>query len=162
MNTMGPMSPLKARFDQGSIKWTGLHGSSTALTILSAARAHDGIVLVVTRSSHQSHMIEQDVRLFSGGKLPILHFPDHETLPYDPFSPHPDIISERLKTLSVLSTLSKGILLCPVSSLAQKLPPASYILQRSFNLAAGDRLVIEDFRRQLDHAFEKLTTHHGV
>jgi transcription-repair coupling factor (superfamily II helicase) len=148
-------SPFNAAFDltDGSVEtWSGLHGSSLALALLAAADRADRVTLIITRSSHQAQMLHRDLELLSTGELPVLLFPDHETLPYDPFSPHPDIISERLRTLSELSTLSMGILLCPIGSLAQKLPPASYILQRSFNLAAGDRLVIEDFRRQLDHA----------
>jgi len=152
MNFAGPKSPFSARFDQGSTDWTGLHGSSTALALLSAAQAHDGIVLVVTRSSHQSHVLEQDIRLFSDGTLPVLHFPDHETLPYDPFSPHPDIVAERLSTLSTLAGINSGLLLVPVATLMQRLPPRSHTLGRNIQLKTGQTLVIEDFRRRLQQA----------
>ncbi len=152
MSTNGLNSPLGARFDDDASVWTGLHGSSTALALLSAARAHDGIVLVVTRSSHQSHLLEQDVRLFSDGTLPVLHFPDHETLPYDPFSPHPDIIGERLATLSSLAGIKRGLLLVPVSTLLQRLPPRSHALGRNIQLKTGQTLVINDFRERLQQA----------
>ncbi|MDX2419074.1 MAG: transcription-repair coupling factor [Xanthomonadales bacterium] len=152
MNTNGLNSPLGARFADGSSAWTGLHGSSTALALLSAARAHDGIVLVVTRSTHQSHLLEQDIRLFSDGSLPVLHFPDHETLPYDPFSPHPDIIAERLATLSSLAEIKSGLLLVPVSTLLQRLPPRSHALGRNIQLKTGQSLVINDFRERLQQA----------
>ena len=154
MNTTGPRSPLRARFDSGSSNWSGLHGSSAALALLSAARAFDGIVLVVTRSSHQSHLLEQDVRLFSDGTLPVLHFPDHETLPYDPFSPHPDIIAERLSTLSSLNGLKKGLLLVPIATLMQRLPPRSHTLGRNIQLKTGQSLVIEEFRQRLQQALQ--------
>ncbi len=147
--------PLKARFnsDSGQVtSWNGLHGSSLALALLSAARAHRGISLLVTRSSHQSQLLARDLQLLSVSPLPVLQFPDHETLPYDPFSPHPDIISQRLKTLASLASLRQGIVLVPVSSLAQRLPPAEYILQRSFNLQVGQTLKMDDFRQQLLHA----------
>jgi len=123
-----------------------------ALALHSAARHHRGITLVATRSSHQAQSLARDLQLLSVTALPVLLFPDHETLPYDPFSPHPDIIAERLKTLSALAALQQGIVLAPVSSLMQRLPPADYILQRSFRLAKGDTLVIDDFRQQLHHA----------
>ncbi|MGB7453553.1 MAG: transcription-repair coupling factor [Lysobacterales bacterium] len=152
MSTNGLNSPLGARFDDDVSVWTGLHGSSTGLALLSAARAHDGIVLVVTRSSHQSHLLEQDVRLFSDGTLPVLHFPDHETLPYDPFSPHPDIIGERLATLSSLAGIKRGLLLVPVSTLLQRLPPRSHALGRNIQLKTGQTLVINDFRERLQQA----------
>ena len=152
MNHKGARSPLRARFDNGSSNWTGLHGSSTALALLSAARAHDGTVLVVTRSSHQSHVLEQDVSLFSDGTLPVLHFPDHETLPYDPFSPHPDIIAERLSTLSALAGLNSGLLFVPIATLMQRLPPRSHALGRNIQLKTGQSLVIENFRQRLQQA----------
>ncbi|MGD9265764.1 MAG: CarD family transcriptional regulator, partial [Lysobacterales bacterium] len=152
-----PHSPLSARFSGSSEDWAGLHGSSAALALLSAADAHDGIVLVATRSSHQAHMLEQDMRLLGDGSLPVLHFPDHETLPYDPFSPHPDIIAERLATLSALASLEHGLLLAPAATLMQRLPPRSHALGQNFELRTGDRLVIDDFRQRLlqagyDHA----------
>ena len=145
-------NPLSARFADGASSWTGLHGSSTALALLSAAEAHDGIVLVLTRSSHQSHLLEQDVQLFSDGSLPILHFPDHETLPYDPFSPHPDIIAERLATLSSLAEIKKGMLMVPVATLMQRLPPRSHAVGRNIQLKTGQSLVINEFRERLQQA----------
>jgi len=94
----------------------------------------------------------RDIELLSTESLPVWLFPDHETLPYDPFSPHPEIIADRLKTLASLAAARQGILLSPVSSLIQRLPPADYILQRSFDLSAGQALSIEEFRRRLNHA----------
>ena len=152
MGSRGPNSPQDAHFADDSSAWTGLHGSSTALALLSAARAHDGIVLLVTRSSHQSHVLEQDIKLFGDGSLPVLHFPDHETLPYDPFSPHPDIIAERLSTLASLSEAKRGLLLVPVATLMQRLPPRSHALGRNIQLKTGQTLVINDFRERLQQA----------
>ena len=152
MGSQESHSPLRARFDNDSLNWTGLHGSSVALALLTAAQAHDGIVLVVTRSSHQSQLLEQDIQLFSAGSLPVLHFPDHETLPYDPFSPHPDIIAERLATLSSLAAVKKGLLLVPIATLMQRLPPRSHTLGRNIQLKIGHSLVISEFRQRLQQA----------
>jgi transcription-repair coupling factor (superfamily II helicase) len=149
------VSPFQARFAAagGAVEtWSGLHGSALAVAVLAAARADTGVQLIVTRSSHQAQLLARDLELLSIDNPAIRLFPDHETLPYDPFSPHPDIIAERLKTLSDLPALDRGIVLAPVTALVQRLPPASYLLQRSFNLARGESLVIEDFRRRLDHA----------
>ena len=143
------VSPLRAHFGDSPLAWKELEGSSTALALLSAAQAHDGIVLVITRSSHQAQMLEQDVRLFSDGQLPVLHFPDHETLPYDPFSPHPDIVAERLSTLATLASVRRGLLFVPVATLMQRLQPRSHTLGRNIQLAVGQSLVIETFRQKL-------------
>jgi transcription-repair coupling factor (superfamily II helicase) len=148
-------SPFNARFENRPdevTRWDGLHGSALALALHAAAAAGDRPVLVVTASSHRAQVLHRDLELLAEGDLPLLLFPDQETLPYDPFSPHPDIIAERLKTLSGLPKLRRGLLLCPVSSLMQRLPPADYILQRSFDLTAGDRLSIDSFRSRLSHA----------
>jgi transcription-repair coupling factor (superfamily II helicase) len=144
-------SPFKARFTGSVQSWSGLHGSSLAVAINAAAGAHDGLTFIITRSSHQAQLLARDLELLAVNSLPIQLFPDHETLPYDPFSPHPDIIAERLKTLSSLASISQGIVLAPVTSLMQRLPPAEYILQRSFDLAAGQSLVIDEFRRRLEN-----------
>ena len=118
-------NPFMARFpDAGptAASWTGLHGSALALAIHSAATAPGGITLVAARSSHQAQVLARDIELLAVRPLPVWLFPDHETLPYDPFSPHPDIIAERLKTLAALGAARHGILLAPASSLMQRLP----------------------------------------
>jgi transcription-repair coupling factor (superfamily II helicase) len=147
--------PFAARFqpDAGAGEsWGGLFGSSLAVAIRSAAGTHAQVTLVVTRSSHQAHLLARDLDLLATTPLPVWLFPDHETLPYDPFSPHPDIIADRIRTLAALASARQGILLAPVSSLLQRLPPADYILQRSFDLAVGQQLALDAFRRQLHHA----------
>ena len=149
------LSPFQARFSSAFDQpeyWTGLHGSSKALALLQAARNCDRVVLVLTRSAHQAQLLEHDLELLGGDTVPIRQFPDHETLPYDPFSPHPDIIAERLSTLSDLADMRSGLLLVPVSSLSQRLPPADYILQRSFDLEVGQQLPPDPFRHRLIHA----------
>jgi len=152
MNSRGATSPLEASFTTLPSAWSGLHGSSVALALLSAARRYDGIVLVVTRSSHQAQLLEADIDLFSGGDLPVFHFPDHETLPYDTFSPHPDIIADRLATLASLARLRRGLLIVPVATLMQRLPPKQHALGRNIQLETGQTLVIDEFRQQLQQA----------
>ncbi len=146
------LSPFKARYRDAVESWSGLHGSSLAIAIHAAAGAFDGVTFIATRSSHQAQALARDLELLAYNDLPVQLFPDHETLPYDPFSPHPDIISGRLRTLSSLASIRQGIVLAPVTSLIQRLPPAEYILQRSFDLAAGQSLVIDDFRKRLHHS----------
>src|SRR5215471_16509856 len=84
-----PTSPKQRRF------WMPPHGSARALLVAEAARSHEGLVVVVTRDTQRAHALEDELRLFSGS-LPVLHFPDWEALPYDVFSPHPDIVSQRV------------------------------------------------------------------
>uniref|UniRef100_UPI00241E05FB transcription-repair coupling factor n=1 Tax=Ectopseudomonas oleovorans TaxID=301 RepID=UPI00241E05FB len=82
----------------------------------------------------------------------ILCFPDWETLPYDSFSPHQDIISERLQTLHRLPHLKKGILLVPVATLLQRLPPPGFLDQYSLMLDTGSTLDLDAMRGRLEKA----------
>ena len=53
--------------------------------------------------------------------ITIRTFPDWETLIYDSFSPHQDIISERLEILNQLSLLQTGVIIIPANTIMQKL-----------------------------------------
>jgi len=148
-------SPFAARLPapgDPAVRWSGCEGSSIALAVQAAASAEAAVLLVVTRSSHQAQVLARDIDLLAFTDLPVWLFPDHETLPYDPFSPHPDIIAERIRSLAALGSASRGILLAPVSAMLQRLPPPDYILQRSFDLAIGQSLVVDAFRQRLHRA----------
>ncbi|CTP90031.1 transcription-repair coupling factor [Xanthomonas graminis] len=130
--------------------------SSTALTwhIACAAAAHRGPLLVVARDNQSAHQIEADLHtlLAGDGSLPVVPFPDWETLPYDQFSPHPDIISQRLSALHRLPTLQQGIVVVPVQTLMQRVAPLRYIVGGSFDLRVGQRLDLEAEKRRLESA----------
>jgi transcription-repair coupling factor (superfamily II helicase) len=81
--------------------------SALAVAIAAAAAQHRAPLLLVARDNHAAHQLEADLHTLLGGDpaLPVLTFPDWETLPYDLFSPHPDIVSQRLATLARLPGL---------------------------------------------------------
>ena len=130
--------------------------SVTALAwyVAQAAAAHDGPLLVVARDNHTAHQLESDLLALLGERatLPVLPFPDWETLPYDQFSPHPDIISQRLAALHRLPTLQQGVVIVPVQTLMQRLAPLKYIVGGSFDLKVGQRLDMEAEKRRLESA----------
>ena len=109
--------------------WLTPHGSAQALAIAAAARKHDGIVVATTRDTHSAHLLESDLREFSkhASELDVLHFPDWETLPYDLFPPHPQIVSQRIATLYRLPSVTRGVLVVPIATLMQRLAPRSFI-----------------------------------
>ena len=78
--------------------------------------------------------------------------PDWETLPYDVFSPHQDIVSQRLATLYRLPQRRRGVLVVPVATLMQRLAPRGYLDRYALLLKVGERLDSEDFRRRLEAA----------
>ncbi len=125
-------------------------GSAAALAIAAAARVHAGVVVTVTRDTHAAHTLEADLRAFVSDDVDVLHFPDWETLPYDLFSPHPDIISQRIAALYRLPTTRRGVLVVPASSLMQRLAPRSFIGGSSFVLALKQTLDLATEQRRLE------------
>ncbi|HVI24571.1 MAG TPA: transcription-repair coupling factor [Xanthomonadaceae bacterium] len=161
-----PVPPLPQAGQQRAWWRAPASPSALALHIGSAAAAHAGPLLVVARDNHGAQQLESDLRTLlardvptaDGAMLqrrpwpPILHFPDWETLPYDQFSPHPDIVSQRLAALHRMPTLERGIVVVPVQTLLQRLAPVQHIAGGSFDLAVGARLDLDHEKRRLEAA----------
>jgi transcription-repair coupling factor (superfamily II helicase) len=129
--------------------WRGLHGSARSLALAEAVSADSRPWVVITADARELERLADELRFFGGAAFPLLTLPDWEVLPYDVFSPHPDIVSQRLLTLSRLPQLARGILLLSADSLLARLPPVSYVQARSFELATGAALSIEPLRARL-------------
>jgi transcription-repair coupling factor (superfamily II helicase) len=130
-------------------QWGQLYGSAGSLAIANAARAEQQLTLLITNDTASAIQLEQEIR-FYGGDLEVLHFPDWETLPYDSFSPHQDIISERLSTLYRLSQVKQGLLIVPISTLMHRLLPLDYLKGHSLVLKIGEQFDISAMRRRLE------------
>ena len=106
--------------------------------------------MVITPDSLGTKRLEDELRFFASSEtLPILVFPDWETLPYDRFSPYQDIVSDRLATLASLQDIGQGILLVSVQSLMHRLVPPDYIQRNTLLLELGQRLDLQAFRDRL-------------
>ena len=111
--------------------------------------AQGRLLVVITAQTSAALALERELPFFLDRPCEILVFPDWETLPYDNFSPHQDIISERLDTLYRLPTLTEGILIVPVPTLMHRLCPTEYIAGSSLVLKTGQTLDVEQFRGNL-------------
>ncbi len=134
-------------------EWGRLYGASLSLAAAELARRARRLVVLLAPDSHSADQLEQEARFFLAQKAHIVHhLPDWETLPYDLFSPHEDIVSERLRVLSGLAGLREGLLVLPVSTFLQRLAPPDYLAAHAFDLRVGDRLDVEVFRARLERA----------
>jgi transcription-repair coupling factor (superfamily II helicase) len=131
--------------------WAVPHGSSWALEVAEAARAHDGLLVVVARDTRSADNLEGELAVFAG-ELPVLHFPDWETLPYDVFSPHPEVVSQRIATLYRLPSIKRGVLVVPVATLMQRIAPRTHITGSGLVLRKGQKLDISAEQRRLEAA----------
>jgi len=133
--------------------WRGLNAASTPLAIAEAASTFDGLVCLITHDMEETYRLKREIPFFlDSPDISVLHFPDQETLPYDLFSPLPELTSIRLAALSRLPTQHKGILIVPIATLMQYLPPQTFLQQHSFVLDVHDILDLDETRRQLDKA----------
>ena len=95
-------------------RWSGLHGSARALALAEAVSSDSRPWVFVAADTRELERLAEELRFFGGAALEILTLPDWEVLPYDIFSPHPDIVSQRLRTLSRLPR--RRSLVCLISS----------------------------------------------
>jgi len=141
--------PLKAGVRQ---KWTGMSGSATGLAIANTAAQHTGFCLLITEDTGEAERITDELRFFLNNSIPIDHFPDWETLAYDSFSPHQDIISDRLSILNRMVTSGPGIVVVPITTLMHRLAPRQFLIGNSLVLNKGQHFDIDAMRVRLQAA----------
>ena len=122
-------------------------GSGSALLLARLAQTRHPLV-VVSDSATEAQRLVEELRFFAQGSRVHL-FPDWETLPYDAFSPHQDLISERLETLYEISHDQVDIVVVPVTTMLYRLPPVEFLASYTFFLKRGQIVEIERFRKQL-------------
>ena len=137
--------------------------SHKAKSIVDIARQTQAPLLYIAASALELNELEDNIRFFSGESLPVLRFADWETLPYDSFSPHQDIISDRLNTLAQIRDLDQGIILSTTASALTRICPEQHIDAQRFELKLGQRLEQKQLADRLSNGgylhVETVTTH---
>lgn len=151
MKTVQPILSVCGANGAGDKKYIGcLPGASLALSIAELAKAASSHTVLVVPDPQSALKLQAEVEQFYRESVTV--FPDWETLPYDNFSPHQDIISERIATLFQLPGQSNGITIVPVSTLLQRQSPRDFLLQHTLMVKVGDRYSLEKLRLQLDNS----------
>jgi transcription-repair coupling factor (superfamily II helicase) len=152
---IGPLTTPKLSGDRRH--WSNLPGSAAALLIAEAIIQKQQFCLVVAEDMQSAERLYHELNFFlEAAASDLSHqvqlFPDWETLVYDSFSPHQDIISERLRILNQLPGMRTGALVVPAATLMHKLAPRSFALGSSLVLDVGQKFDIKSMRRQLESA----------
>jgi transcription-repair coupling factor (superfamily II helicase) len=135
--------PKKAVFGQ-------LQGCSLSIALAEFCQQTSTPKLIITEDYASAYQLQTELSFFLNHQQTILFFPDWETLPYDHFSPHQDIISERLSTLNTLVQNPKNqIVIATTSTLLHRLCPKSFLKQHVLQLKEGQTLHPEQFRNEL-------------
>ena len=132
--------------------WDNLPGSSATVAIYNGASNGDSLTLLVTEDTASALRLEHELLSINDNDIDICLFPDWETLPYDSFSPHQDIISQRLKTLYQLSRMETGIVIVPAHTLSHRIAPKDYIEQNSLLIKTGETKDLAQLRRELEQS----------
>ncbi|MCX7543856.1 transcription-repair coupling factor [Marinicella gelatinilytica] len=132
--------------------WIHVNGLALPMAVAELYQQTDGLLLLLTDSVHHSRQLEHELSVVTAGRdLSVFHFPLWDTLPYDVFSPNPELISERLKFLQQISVRNDhGIVVMPVQNLMQKVPSKDFINGRSFHVKVGEQLKLDHWRQRLD------------
>lgn len=160
-----PINTLLYKPTQAKQIWGQLHGSSLALALAEYCQQTAGIKLLVAQDNLSANQLQAELKFFLNPASPqeLLFFPDWETLPYDQFSPHQDIISERLYTLSRIQQVTDAIVITSASTLMHRLCPPEFLNQYALMLKEGQKLDLAAFRNQLQqsgyHCVNKVLEH---
>ncbi len=125
-------------------------GSADALWMARQA-SHSGPLVVLTQTAWHAQRLLEEVQWLAPD-LAVHLLPDWETLPYDQFSPHQDLISERLATLWHVLRGPCQVVLVPVTTALTRLPPPGYLAAYTFHVHKGQSLDLADFRAQMNLA----------
>jgi transcription-repair coupling factor (superfamily II helicase) len=161
-----PFQPELPGKPRESLYWGRLYGSSKALAISKVMQKTSSPLVIITADMLSANHLLDELKFYTEAELniPLLSFPDWETLPYDLFSPYQDIISERLSTLARLPSLKQGILVVPITTIMHRLMPKEFLLVHSLKLQTGQSINIEEFKRELvtaGYTFGSQVVEHG-
>src|SRR5262245_12199903 len=132
-------------------RYPRLAGSADALAIARLAQeAKPGAahLIVITATALDAQRLVDELAWFSPG-LRVCLLPDWETLPYDQFSPHHDLVSERLATLYRIQRGEFDVAIVPAPTALVRMCPPAYIAAHTFILRTGTELDLEQLKQQL-------------
>ena len=139
-------------------RWGRLYGAARGL-MLARAAATGRPLAVICESIQEAESLRHQLRFFLDSDGPaVMDFPDWETLPYDVFSPHQDIISDRLATLARLTEMRSGVVVAAAQTIMQYLPPREYVEGGALMLDRGQKLDMDALRQRLERAGYRAVT----
>ncbi|WP_034944124.1 transcription-repair coupling factor [Erwinia oleae] len=127
-----------------------LTGAACAVECAEIIERHSGPVVLIVADMQHALRLHDEIKQFTD--RPVSRLNDWETLPFDSFSPHQDIISARLSTLYRLPSMTQGVLILPVNTLMQRVCPHSFLHGHALVMQKGQLLSRDTLRTQLEQA----------
>jgi len=138
-------------------------GCAPAILLTELVEQRTTPILVIVPTVTEAESLAAQLHFFAPGAATAL-FPDPETLFYDSFSPHQDLVSRRLSVLTQSLTAQTDVTIVAAPTLFQRLPPTAYIRGYSLSLKTGQKLDIADLQEQLSESgYERISqvSQHG-
>ncbi len=154
---MSAVAPFALPKSSQTVHWPDLNAGSLPF-LLSKHLPEKKLKIVLTADAEQAIRIQTAWQFFDPAAR-IVFFPDWETLPYEHFSPHQELVSERLSTLWQLKNGLVDVLLLPLATAMQKIAPPSFLLGRTFWLKTGQQLDTDALKHSLIEAGYNHVTH---
>ena len=154
LNSVAWSPPLPGPREGQRLTISNLTGSADAAVIAQQALHHRkefSVMVVICANALDASRLQEEIPVFAPN-LSVRLLPDWEILPYDAFSPHQDLVSERLATLHELSIGACDIALIPVTTALQRLGPPGFLAAHTFFFKKGDKLDEKALRLQLQQA----------
>jgi transcription-repair coupling factor (superfamily II helicase) len=150
MSQFSVFTPPSVKKGQQIQTLSTLGGVSQAIALAQLVLSHSGTSLIVTHDTPSALSLETELQyLLEKHQVKVCLFPDRETLPYDSFSPHQDLISQRLETLAQLGNHKHCAIIVPLNTLMVRLPPQSYLTSNVMVLNKGDTFDLQNVRQHL-------------
>ncbi|MYN03796.1 transcription-repair coupling factor [Pseudoduganella sp. DS3] len=129
-----------------------LFGSGDAYALAQTAlelKARGQMLAVVVAQASDGQRLLAEIPWFANGQLRCHLLPDWETLPYDAFSPHQDLVSERLATLHEIQTGQCDVAIIPATTALVRMAPPSFLAAYTFFFKQGETLDEAKLKSQL-------------
>ncbi|MBX3616596.1 transcription-repair coupling factor [Nitrosomonas sp.] len=129
------------------LRYADFSGSSDALFLAQLGQQAKPLTIITANALDAQRLLEEIPYFAPGLRTHLL--PDWETLPYDTFSPHHDLVSERLATLYQVMTGACDVLIAPLTTALYRMLPREYLAAHTFFLKQGETLDVAALRSQL-------------
>jgi transcription-repair coupling factor (superfamily II helicase) len=129
-----------------------LHGSADAYALAQIAldlKSRGQMLAIVVANASDAQRLRDEIPWFGGDQLRCHLLPDWETLPYDAFSPHQDLVSERLATLHEITSAQCDVMLVPATTALVRMAPPSFLAAYTFFFQQGESLDEAQLKSQL-------------
>jgi transcription-repair coupling factor (superfamily II helicase) len=146
-----PTKGKKSRFSYPANGLDSLSLATLSCSLKTTPATKSVPLVVITSNAFEAQRLLEEITYFAPN-LQVNLLPDWETLPYDVFSPHPDLISERLATLYQISQNVCDVVIVPIATALLRLPSVAYLAAHTFMLKKGQNLNLDALRNQCAQA----------